>query len=792
MNTKYTHMKKNHFLIAGILLLVACNSNNKIATQEFDFTSYVDPYIGTGGHGHVFLGANVPFGAVQVGPTNYVKGWDWCSGYHYSDSIVTGFSQLHLSGTGIGDLGDVLITPYTGILKTSPGTPENPLSGYASLYSHKDEKARPGYYSVLMKNYDIRVELSATERVAVHKYTFPASEQAHIAINLENGIGWDQPTETFLKKINDTTYVGYRFSTGWAKDQRLYFAINLSKPIKNIQISESGTIVPGDSAKGPKVVGVLNFSAKENEEIVLKVGISPVSEKNALANIQAEVPGWDFEKVVMYAHDAWNRELGKISVKGRNEHDLRVFYTALYHTFISPVLFNDHNGDYRGVDKKVYTHPGFQNYSVFSLWDTYRAAHPLYTIVEPERVGDFVKSMLMIYEQQGKLPVWHLMGNETDCMVGYSAIPIIADASFKWFKGFNPRLAFQAMKASSMRDDYGLKFRKEKGYIPADKEKESVSKALEYSISDWCIAKMAEMLDKYYYSDSKDVNYRNYKYYYHDYKYYSDRATSYTQYFDSKTQFMRAKLDNGKFREPFSPFQSIHEWGDYTEGNAWQYTWLVPHDVEGLMKLFGGEAAFTNKLDSLFIVHGDLGDKSSPDISGLIGQYAHGNEPGHHIPYLYAYAGQQWKTAEKVRYIMQNLYTDKPEGLCGNEDCGQMSAWYILSALGFYQVNPAGGIFVLGSPIFDQVTINLPKGKRFIIKVSNNSNKNIYIQSLKLNGKPYTLSYITYPDIKGGILEIEMGPQPNKQFGAALKDRPTSRIYYEESDLGNKEGVKPD
>jgi predicted alpha-1,2-mannosidase len=755
-------MKKNNFLMAGIIFLVSCTSGNK-SNEENDFTRYVDPYIGTAYHGHVFLGANVPFGAVQVGPTNYVKGWDWCSGYHYSDSIVTGFSQLHLSGTGIGDLGDVLITPYTGALKTSPGTPEKPLSGYASKYSHKDEKAQAGYYSVLMKDYNIRVELTATERVAVHKYTFPASTEAHIAINLENGIGWDQPTETFLKKINATTYVGYRFSTGWAKDQRLYFAINLSQPLENIRLFESGKAVSGDSAKGVKVVGILNFASKKDEEIILKVGISPVSEKNALANIQAEVPGWDVKKVAQDAHDAWNKELGKISIKGKSEQDLRTFYTALYHAFIAPVLFNDHNGDYRGADKKVYTHPGFQNYSIFSLWDTYRAAHPLYSIVEPERINDLVKTMLAIYQQQGKLPVWHLMGNETDCMVGYSDIPVIADAYFKGFKGFDPELAFEAMKASSMRDDYGMKFLKEKGYIPADKEKESVSKALEYCISDWCIAQMAKKLGKT-----------------QDFEYYSKRAVSYAQYFDPKTQFIRAKLDNGKFREPFSPFQSIHEWGDYTEGNAWQYTWLVPQDVEGLIKLFGGDQPFITKLDSLFTVHGDMGEKASSDISGLIGQYAQGNEPSHHITYLYAYAGEQWKTAEKVRYILRNLYTDKPDGLCGNEDCGQMSAWYILSALGFYPANPASGAFVFGSPLFDEVTINLPQGKQFIVKAVNNSDKNIYIQSVKLDNKPYTRTFITYTDImKGGLLEIEMGPQPNKQFGVALDDRPASKIYAE-------------
>ncbi|HEX3007897.1 MAG TPA: GH92 family glycosyl hydrolase, partial [Bacteroidales bacterium] len=735
-------MRKYLLLVFCAFAVAACSNKTKV--EEMDYTRYVDPFIGTGYHGHVFLGANVPFGAVQVGPQNYVKGWDWCSGYHYSDSIVTGFSQMHLSGTGIGDLGDVLITPFTGQVKTFPGNEKEPLSGYASLYSHSDETAQAGYYSVKMKRYDILVELTASERVAMHKYTFPASDSAHIAINLVSGIGWDKPVNTFLKKVSDDTYVGYRFSTGWAVDQRMYFAIKLSKPVEKLELFEADKAVAADSAKGGAVVGVLSFATKKGDEVLLKVGVSPVSESNALKNIEAEIPGWDFKEVAQSAHDAWNKELGRIAVKGKNEDDLRTFYTAMYHAFTQPVLFNDHNGDYRGADKNVYTSAGFNNYSIFSLWDTYRAAHPFYTIAQPQRVSDMINTMLNIYKQQGKLPIWHLMGNETNCMVGYSAIPVIADAYFKGFKGFDPELAFEAMKASSTRDDFGMKLFKEKGYIPADKEIESVSKSMEYAISDWCIAQMAKSLGKTA-----------------DYDVYSKRALAYAQYFDPKTQFIRAKLDNGKFREPFSPFQSIHGEGDYTEGNAWQYTWLVPQDVEGLIKLFGGDEPFIKKLDSLFVVKGDMGEKASSDISGLIGQYAHGNEPSHHITYLYAYAGQQWKTAEKNRYIQRNLYTDKTDGLCGNEDCGQMSSWYLMSSMGFYPANPASGAYVFGSPLFDEVTVNLPDQKQFTLKANNNSEKNIYIQSVKLNGNPYTKSYITYKDImKGGTLEFEMGPEP--------------------------------
>ncbi len=754
-------MKKLYFILAALIIFSACRNDKTAKTEAVDYTKYVDPFIGTGYHGHVFLGANVPFGGVQAGPVNYVKGWDWCSGYHYSDSIVTGFSQLHLSGTGIGDLGDVLITPYTGEIKSSPGTEKKPLEGYASLYSHKDEIARAGYYSVIMKKYGIHVELTATERVAFHKYTFPESKEAHIAINLTSGIGWDQPVEAFLKKVDPSTYIGYRFSTGWAKDQRLWFAIRTSKPIDSVRMFNDDKAVAGDSARGVKIVGVLNLSTSNNEEVMLKIGISPVSEENALANISAEIPGWSFDNVVAEAKDKWNKELGKIDVKGENESDLRTFYTALYHSFTHPVLFNDHNGDYRGTDKRVYHNPGFVNYSIFSLWDTYRAEHPLFTLIEPERVPDLINTMLNIYSQQGKLPVWHLMGNETDCMVGYSAVPVIADAVFKGFKGFDVNLAYEAMKVTSMRDDNGLNYLKEKGYIPADKEKESVSKALEYCISDWCIAQMAKKLGE---ND--------------DFEYYSKRAESYKQYFDQKRQFMRAKLDNGKFREPFSPFRSIHEWGDYTEGNAWQYTWLVPQDVEGLIKLFGGDKPFLTKLDSLFVVQGDMGKEASADISGLIGQYAHGNEPSHHVTYLFAYVGEQWKTAEKNRLIQRTLYSDKPDGLCGNEDCGQMSAWYIFSSMGFYPVNPAGGAFVFGSPLFDEVKISLPGDKQFTVKAVNNSDQNKYIQSVKLNGSVYNRSFITYKEImNGGTLEMEMGPAPNKQFGAAVDDRPKSEIY---------------
>ncbi len=751
-------MRKRNLLLT---ILLSSSMFSLGLAQTKDVAKYVDPYIGTGDHGHVFLGANVPFGAVQVGPTNYVKGWDWCSGYHYSDSILTGFSQLHLSGTGIGDLGDILVMPYIGKVYSSPGTEKSPLSGWATQYSHRDETVRPGYFSVNLRAYRIKAEMTASERVAFHKYTFPQSSNAHIAINLAMGIGWDRPVKTYFKKVDATTYVGYRFSTGWSKDQRLYFAIKLSHPADATLLFEGEEAKMGTSLEGDSAVAVLQFNTKANESILMKIGVSPISETNALANIAAEIPDWNFKLVADKAYSKWNKELSRVEVESKDIRQLRTFYTALYHTFTSPILFNDHNGDYRGTDKKEYKNPGFNNYTVFSLWDTYRACQPLYTLIQPDRVPDMVQSFLAIYQQQGKLPIWPLMGSETDCMVGYPAIPIIADAYFKGFKGIDPELALQAMKASTMRDDYGVNYLKEKGYIPADKERESVSKALEYALSDWAVAQFANKLGK------QD-----------DYRYYSKRAKAYTQYFDPKTKFMRAKLSDGSFREPFDPIKAIHEWGDYTEGNAWQYTWLVPQDVEGLIGLFGGEKPFVEKLDSLFVVQGDLGANASPDISGLIGQYAQGNEPSHHITYLYAFAGQQWKTAEKVHNILQTQYFDKPAGLSGNEDCGQMSAWYILSSLGFYQVNPASGCFVFGSPSFDKASFALPGGKKFTITAQKTGSQNAYIQSAKLNGKAYTRSYITYKEIMaGGALEFVMGDQPNKNFGAKQEDRPQSKVY---------------
>ena len=715
---------KKIFLTAAVALATI------FSVSAQDYTQYVNPFIGTGGHGHVFLGANVPFGNIQAGPTQKKQGWDWCSGYHYSDSTVIGFGQMHLSGTGIGDLGDVSLLPMT-----------NP-SQREVKFSHRAEYVRPGYYSVMLAS-GIRVELTATQRVAFHRYSFPAdATKGYIALNLAQGIGWDKMTSCKFKQESDKTITGFRLSEGWAKDQRVYFVAEFSEPVK-LEENERDTI------------GIFSV-ASTSQPLLVKVGISAVSVENARENLQQELPGWNFASVVAKANADWNRELSKIAIKTQDERAKRIFYTALYHTMIAPSVFSDVNGEYRGADGK--THKGdFTDYTTFSLWDTYRAAFPLMTLIQPEMQRDLAETMLHIFKQQGKLPVWHLMGNETDCMVGNPGIPVLVDIALKGFN-VDKKAVFEAVKASAMRDERGMGLLKKYGYIPCDldPEKETVAKGLEYALADACIAKLAKQLGKT-----------------EDYKYFYKRSQSYRDfYFDKQTKFMRGVTSDHKFREPFDPFSTVHRQDDYTEGNAWQYVWLVPHDVHGLVAAFGGEKPFVSKLDSLFIVNGDMGADASPDITGLIGQYAHGNEPSHHILYMYNYVGQPWKGAEKIRYVLANLYHDDFDGLSGNEDVGQMSAWYILSSVGFYQVDPAGGRYVFGSPLFDEATLNVGNGKTFRVVAHNNSSENKYIQSAKLNGKPYTRSYIDFKDIvRGGTLEFVMGNKPS-QFGVKPSDRP--------------------
>jgi predicted alpha-1,2-mannosidase len=748
------------FLLFNFLSLLVFSQQYKAkpATGFANLTQYVDPYIGTGFHGHVFLGANVPFGAVQLGPVNMSEGWDWCSGYHISDSTIIGFSHTHLSGTGIGDLGDILVMPATGTVKPRKGKLGMPESGNYSLFSHKEEQVRPGYYSVHLKRYNIKAELTTTQRVGLHQYTFPASDSAQLIFDLKEGIGWDSSVETMIQKINDTTIAGYRYSKGWAPDQRIYFTAIFSKPLKNFAIYNDSILQNGNSYTSNRVKGVAYFTTKKDEKLLVKVGISPVSIENSFQNIKVELPHWDFRAIVAKADAAWNQELNKVRIEASDRARMRNFYTALYHTMIAPSIFNDHNGDYLGTDKKVYKNASFTNLTTFSLWDTYRAAHPLFTILQPEKVNDMINSMLAIYQQQGTLPIWHLMGNETNTMPGYSSVQVVADAYLKGFRGFDTTLAFEALKATAMKNELGVAYVKKYSYIPADSMVESVAMGMEYSIADWGIAQAAKKMGKA-----------------EDYRYFSGRAKNYRHYFDPVTRFMRGRTSDTSWRTPFSPFESKHRKDDFAEGNSWQYTWMVPHDVEGLISLMGGEKAFAKKLDSLFVLKAHMGAEASSDITGLIGQYAHGNEPSHHITYLYAYVGEPWKTADKVRYILDSLYFDKPDGLSGNEDVGQMSAWYIFSALGFYPVNPCNGLYVFGSPVVNRATLHLDKGKKLEIKVKNNGANNKYIQRISLNGKPYTRSYITHQELmKGGMLEIEMGNRPSKTWGVHKKDWPYS------------------
>ena len=755
-----TTIKKPIYIIIFFAIIFGfnfyANTNN-----DNSLIKYVDPFIGSGGHGHVFVGATVPFGGVQVGPTNFNKGWDWSSSYHHTDSIVKGFCHLNLSGTGMSDLGELTIMPATGKLKYNAGNQDNHMSGYSSLYRKNKEINTVGYYKVELERYDIDVELTASERVGFHRYTYPSSDNSRVIIDLGEGSA-DRPTETYITKVNDTTFQGHRFSSGWASDQREYFTLILSKPVKDFIIYDGDKKHNSNELKGTYVKGFLEFETEKNEEIYVKMGVSTVSSENALENLIFEIPHWNFEKVKKEAENKWNQELSKIAITTDDLKKKRVFYTAMYHTMIAPNLYQDVNGEYRGTDKVVYKDTSFTNYTLFSLWDTYRAAHPLYTITHPERVSDMVKSMLKIFDHQGKLPIWHLRGNETNTMPGYSGIPVVIDASLKGFEGIDLEEVFRAVKASATGDfEPGVKKLMEKGYIPGDYMVESVASSMEYAIADWAIAQLAKKLNKQ-----------------EDYEYFLNRSKAYREYFDPETRFMRGKLSDGSWRTPFNPISAQHRVNDYCEGNAWQYLWLVPQDPEGLIELLGGDKKYTEKLDELFSMSSELGEEASMDITGLIGQYAHGNEPSHHTTYMYAYSGEPYKIADKVRYINNELYTDKPDGLSGNEDCGQMSAWHIFSSLGFYPVNPSNGAYVFGSPLFDEATIGLPENKKFTIIANENSDDNIYIQSVELNGKEYKYSYITHKDImQGGELVFNMGPNPNLNFGKEKKYRPQSIVY---------------
>ena len=709
----------------SVAALVVCFSATAVAATAQNLTQYVNQYVGTGGHGHTFMGANVPFGLVQLGPTEPTRGWDWCSGYYYDDDELIGFGHMHLSGTGIGCLGDVAFLPVKDFKQTS------------ARFTHDAEKVHPGYYSLQLTDPNVLVELTATERCGFHRYTFKDGAKAQLALDLSQCIGWDKLNDCLLTQESTTRLTGFRRSNGWAADRRIYFSIDFSQPVTVHRLDSMERVV----------VSV----ADNTKPLLVKVALSPVSIDKAKLNMQAEIAGWDFDATVKAADDAWNRELARIQIQTNDQTKKRVFYTAMYHLMTSCSKFNDVDREYRGADGKVHK-ADFTNYTTLSLWDTYRAAHPLMTVAFPEMQRDFAQTFLNIYKQQGRLPVWHLMGSETDCMVGNPGAIVLADLTMKGFVE-DKELALEALKATQMKDIRSLGLLKEHGYIPwnLEPENETVAKALEYCAADDGVAKVAKLLGKV-----------------DDYEYFFNRSRSYKKYYDPETRFMRAVGTDGKFRLPFNPFFAEHRTNDYTEGNAWQYTFLVPHDVKGLIQLFGSDKAFMSKLDSLFFVEGWAGDNASPDMSGMTGQYAHGNEPSHHVIYMYNYAGRPDKAAPLLRKMLNEMYLDQPDGLSGNEDVGQMSAWYILSSVGLYQVDPVGGRFVIGSPLFDKATVNVGAGKKFTVVAKNNSDRNIYVQSARLNGKALKNSYIEFNDIRhGGTLELVMGPKPSKWATAA-------------------------
>lgn len=740
-------MIKNLFCFSIVVflgVLAGCSAGE--GKKNLDYTSFVDPLIGSGGHGHVFVGASVPHGMVQLGPNNASKGWDWCSGYHDSDSTIVGFAHTHLSGTGIADLGDIAFMP---VLSDRLESGKDPYKGYVATFFKRNQVVEPGYYSVKLNEQDIQVELTSTERAGFQRYTYPRQADPSVIIDLDEGVKSLEARKGTLKAgfrlVNDSTIAGYRISDEWAKDHKVYFTAVFSRPVTGCRLYKDGKLTPSTSGTGVQLQVKLDFK-KSDEPLLIKTGISYVSEKGAFLNLNKEIDHWRFDEVRAAAKKKWNESLSVIDFHSADTSAVKIFYTSLFHTMIAPSLFADADGRYRGADGMIYQSKDFTPYTTFSLWDTYRAVHPLYTLID-KKVPDYVNSLLSIYDQQKTMPVWSLVGNETDCMVGRHSIPVVVDAALKGFSVDKKRI-FGAVSSLENMNMAGLDHVRTRGYIPADQEPWSVAKGLEYAIDDFAIAELAANLD-----------------YKAEYENFTRRSLNYRHYFDAGKGFMRGKLSSGSWRANFNPFHSVHLEDDYVEGNAWQYTWLVPHDVYGLIDLFGGKKRFVNKLDSLFTVSSELNEGASVDISGMIGQYAHGNEPSHHILYLYAYAGEQSKTAGLVRKVFDQFYTTRPDGLIGNEDCGQMSAWYIFSSLGFYPVNPVSGIFVFGSPITDHATVRLQNGKQFEIIAKNNSEENKYIQSVSLNGLVLDKPYINYSSImKGGTLVFQMGSKPNENW----------------------------
>jgi len=710
------------------LFFFAC-AEEKIEQEEL--TQFVDPFIGTAPHGHTFPGACLPFGMVQLSPDNGTSAWDWCSGYNYNDSILAGFSHKHLSGTGIGDLADISFLPLSTIPEEDTTLQGKNFSAkYYSTYSHANEKAEPGFYSLLLDN-GIKAELTTTIRSGFHRYTFPEKGQNVILIDLGFTINWDKATETFVEILDNKTIQGYRFSTGWAKKQKVFFVAEFSENFAKAKLNNGGTYLNEKSLKSTNSKAILEFNSKN---ILVKVGISSVSIENAKANLLAENSDWDFENIRRKAKQTWENELSKIRIESSDLAIKRSFYTAIYHSYISPNVYSDIDGSYKGQNEQIVKTKGKIRYTIFSLWDTFRAVHPLFTLTQPSRVNDMVQSMLEHYSERGALPIWEIEGMEAYTMVGNHAIPVIVEAYLKGYRDYNIDLAWEAVKNSSMQEFRSQLLYDSLGYIPVEAENYSVAKALEYAYDDACVAAFAKALNKT-----------------EDYEYFLNRSQNYKNHFDKNTGFMRGKLKSGEWLEPFNAQFSNHNSAPYVEANAWQYTWFVPHDVEGLIELFGGEEIFTTKLDSLFTVSSVIeGEHKSADITGLIGQYAHGNEPSHSTAFLYNYTSKPEKTQRIVHKILTELYSDTPDGLCGNEDCGQMSAWYVWNALGFYPMNPCDLKYQFGSPIIDAAKIKLPNNKLLTIKVHRAQKNSILIDKVSLNQNIISTNYITHKQLLGG------------------------------------------
>jgi predicted alpha-1,2-mannosidase len=747
-------------------LTTSPTKEQQTVSQRKKPADYVNPFVGTGGHGHTFPGATRPFAMVQLSPDTRLEGWDGCSGYHDSDRVIYGFSHTHLSGTGVSDYGDILLMPSTGPLQLKNGFKESPKNGYCSRFLKAKEQASPGYYKVTLEDSKIDVELTSTDRVGFHKYTFPKTDQAHIIIDLDHR---DPLISQSLEFLDSKTLVGVRQSKAWASDQIVYFVAEFSKAFESYGFERETPQKTGVLKTAIHKKAYVNFSTKAGEVVFVKVALSAVSIKGARKNMAIELPHWNFDRVRAQSTQVWNKALGKIVIEGKQEEQKRVFYTALYHSMIAPNLFSDQDGQYRGMDRKIHNAKDGPQYTVFSLWDTFRATHPLLTLIEQKRTTDFIKTFLRQYKDGGQLPIWELSGNYTGCMIGYHSIPVILDAYIKGLRDYDARLALKAMVHSANQDKLGLKDYRRRGYIDSGDEAESVSKTLEYAYDDWCIAQLAWRLGE------KIL-----------YKTFMERSQSYKNLYDPQSGFFRAKV-NGAWQSPFDPREvNFH----FTEANAWQYSLFVPHDIYGLMALKGGKKAFEAHLDALFAAKNKTTGRHQVDITGLIGQYAHGNEPSHHMAYLYNYVGNGAKTQKRVHQIMRELYSDKPDGLSGNEDCGQMSSWYVLSALGIYPVTPGSQQYVFGSPLFEKATLNLESGRQFQFEARACSAKNIYIQSVQLNGQPYNKTFINHETLlKGGSLTFEMGPNANNKWirvlpGHIMKQHRTTSVPYFKSSQG--------